>query len=141
MEDLVINEHLIIPACELQATFARSGGPGGQNVNKVNSKATISWNVAATSALFPGALARLKVIARSRITDDGVLQITSQIHREQPRNLQACREILKQLILQALVPPTIRKPTQPTRGSQRRRLEGKKITSEKKQNRSSPNWD
>jgi ribosome-associated protein len=141
MEDLVINEHLIVPATELQATFARSGGPGGQNVNKVNSKATIAWDLGVTQALLPGTLARLRVIAKSRITDAGILQITSQIHREQPRNLQACREILRQLILQAMKPPTIRRPTQPTRGSQRRRLEGKKITSDKKQNRSSGNWE
>ncbi len=140
MEDLVINSHLIIPAGELQAVFARSGGPGGQNVNKVNSKATLSWDVNSSSVLFSKARERLVAIAANRIADDGFLRITSQVHREQSRNLQACRELLKQLILQALVPVIERRPTRPTKGSQRRRLENKKIVGKRKQNRSS-NWD
>ena len=91
MEDLVINEQVFIPSSELDIQFARSGGPGGQNVNKVNSKATLCWNVAASTALYPTTMVRLKALAASRITEDGILQITSQVHREQSRNIQACR--------------------------------------------------
>ena len=140
MEDLIIYDHLVIPASELETFFARSGGPGGQNVNKVNTKATLCWDLNNTTALYPSAMSRLRVLAGSRLTDAGVLQITSQVHREQSRNIQACRERLKNLILEALKPPTVRKPTQPSRGSQRRRLNDKKIVGERKQGRSS-NWD
>ncbi|MEQ1827829.1 MAG: alternative ribosome rescue aminoacyl-tRNA hydrolase ArfB [Pirellula sp.] len=140
MEDLVINEHLAIPAGELQVLFARSGGPGGQNVNKVNTKATLCWDLSNSNVLYPGAATRLRALAANRITDAGVLQITSQVHREQARNIQACRERLRMLVVEALKPPTIRKATKPTKGSQRRRLTDKKIASQRKQNRTS-NWD
>jgi ribosome-associated protein len=136
MEDLIIHENLLIPAAELNAFFARSGGPGGQNVNKVNTKATLCWDLASSNVLYHGACARLRVLAGSRLTDNGVIQITSQVHREQARNLQACRERLRILVLEALKPPTIRKPTKPTKGSQRRRLNDKKIASDRKQGRS-----
>ncbi|XZE43763.1 alternative ribosome rescue aminoacyl-tRNA hydrolase ArfB [Pirellulaceae bacterium SH467] len=135
MEDLIINEHVLIPASELQFTFSRSGGPGGQNVNKVNSKATLTWDLASTQALYPGTVQRLKALAGSRLTESGMLQITSQVHRDQLSNIQACRERLRHMILDAMTPPTVRKPTRPTRGSQRRRIEGKRMQSQKKQGR------
>jgi ribosome-associated protein len=140
MEDLIIHEHLVIPASELQTIFARSGGPGGQNVNKVNTKATLTWDLANSNVLYAGAAARLRALAGSRLSDAGLLQITSQVHREQSRNIQACRDRLRQLVLEAIKPPTIRKATKPTKGSQRRRLNEKKITSDRKQGRSS-SWD
>ena len=135
MDDLPINAHLTIPASELQAAFARSSGPGGQNVNKVNSKATLSWDLNATQVLYPTTMIRLKVIAASRITDEGCLKITCQTHREQNRNLQACRDLLRSLVLESLRPVIQRKPTQPSRGSQRRRMDEKRSTGEKKRNR------
>lgn len=141
MEDLIITEHLIVPASELELVFARSSGPGGQNVNKVNTKATLCWKIANSTVLYPTAMIRLRALAGNRLTEAGILQITSQVHREQPRNIQACRERLKNLLLEAMKPPTIRRPTQPTRGSQRRRIADKKSTGEKKQNRSTSNWD
>jgi ribosome-associated protein len=135
MEDLIINPHLTVPATELQASFARSGGPGGQNVNKVNSKAVLRWDLTRTQALFPTTLQRLRALARNRITDDGELILSCQVHREQSRNLEACREMLRNLILEAIKPIIPRKPTRPSAGSQRRRMEEKKQTGQKKKNR------
>lgn len=140
MEDIVVSEQVVIPASELIFQFSRSGGPGGQNVNKVNSKATLSWNVETTQALYPATLQRLRALASTKINTDGFLQITSQVHRDQLSNIQACRERLRGLVLEALKPPTIRRPTKPTLGSKRRRLDNKKIQSQKKQSRSK-GWD
>lgn len=140
MEDIIIHEHLSIPAGELHAFFARSSGPGGQNVNKVNTKATLCWDLANSNVLYHGATVRLRALAGTRLTDEGVIQITSQVHREQNRNLQACRDRLRTLVIEALTPPTVRKPTRPTNGSQRRRLNDKKIAGVRKQGRSG-NWE
>ena len=116
MEDLVITHYLTIPAGELQAVYSRSSGPGGQNVNKVNTKATLIWDLNSTQALFPSTLVRLKALAASRITDEGTLKIHSQVYREQSRNLQACRDRLRNLVLEALKPLVVRKETRPKIG-------------------------
>jgi ribosome-associated protein len=131
---------LTIPATELQAVYSRSGGPGGQNVNKVNSKATLIWDLNQTQALFPMALMRLKAMAASRINDEGFLKIHCQVHREQSRNLQACRDLLRGLVLEAMKPVVVRKETKPSAGARRRRLSEKKLTGEKKQGRGQ-RWD
>jgi ribosome-associated protein len=140
MEDLVITPHLTIPASELQASFARSGGPGGQNVNKVNSKAILRWDLNATQVLFPTTLQRLRAIAKNRITDEGELLLSCQVHREQARNLDACREMLRGLLLEAITPVIPRKPTRPTAGARRRRMANKKQTGDKKRDRSA-RWE
>jgi ribosome-associated protein len=141
MDDLYINDQLSIPGDELDFQFSRSGGPGGQNVNKVNSKATLSWKVGETQAPFyPNTLIRLKALAAGKITEAGVLQITSQVHRDQPQNIQACLERLKALILAAMTPPKVRRPTKPSRGSQIRRMEAKKIRGQTKEGRRD-RWD
>lgn len=136
MEDLVIAHHLTIPSAELQASFARSGGPGGQNVNKVNSKAILRWDLNQTQVLFPTTLQRLRALARNRITDEGELVLSCQVHREQSRNLEACREMLRNLLLEAMKPIIPRKPTRPSAGARRRRIEEKKQTADKKRGRS-----
>lgn len=140
MEDLIITPHLTVPASELQASFARSGGPGGQNVNKVNSKAVLRWDLNVTQALFPTTMQRLRALAKNRINEEGLLVLSCQVHREQSRNLEACREMLRGLLLEAIKPVVPRKPTRPTAGAQRRRMESKKLTGEKKKNRSQ-SWD
>lgn len=141
MKDLMIQPGLIIPARELDVSVARSGGPGGQNVNKVSSKVTLSWKVAETDILTPVAKDRLLKLAANRINLDGELQITSQEHRDQPANYDVCVLKLRQLVLQALRPPKIRKPTRPTAGSKKRRLEAKAKQSQRKATRRNSGWD
>lgn len=140
MEDLTITAYLTVPGSELQASFARSGGPGGQNVNKVNSKALLRWDLNQTQVLFPTTLQRLRALAKNRINDEGELVLTCQVHREQSRNLEACREMLRGLLLEAIKPVIPRRPTQPSAGSRRRRMETKRQTGEKKKGRSE-RWD
>jgi len=121
-----INESLAIPDEELSFRFARSGGPGGQNVNKVASKAILHWQLSANSTIPPHVLARLRALQRGRITTDDELVIQSQEFRDQERNKQACLEKLRQFVLQAAVLPKPRRPTKPTRGSRERRIHAKK---------------
>lgn len=124
-EDLVINDHIRVPAGELRLSFARSSGPGGQNVNKVNSKAQLRWCVAESAAL-PGPV-RDRLLARcaTRINEAGELAIDSDRHREQGRNANDCRERLRALILAALTPARRRVATRPTKASRERRLVSK----------------
>lgn len=143
MDDLRIDAHLVIPANELTWTAVRSGGPGGQNVNKVASKVDLRFDLEGSTVLSPYTKSRVRTLARSRIGDDGVLRIVCQESRDQHQNLETARDRLVELLRAALAPPPKpRRPTKPTKGSQRRRLEGKRITSEKKQNRSGGGgWD
>jgi ribosome-associated protein len=83
---------------------------------------------------------RLRALAKNRINEEGLLVLSCQVHREQSRNLEACREMLRGLLLEAIKPVIPRKPTRPTAGAQRRRMESKKLTGEKKKNRSQ-SWD
>lgn len=135
MADLEINDRLTIPEAELQFAFSRSPGPGGQNVNKVNSKATLRWSLKSTAALPPAVLERLLRLARTRITGDGELVITSHEHRDQKQNVEACLKRLRELVLQAAVVPRRRIATRPTGGSVKRRLSDKKLRSDRKQSR------
>jgi ribosome-associated protein len=104
----------------------RAGGPGGQNVNKVASKAVLRWNVPATSSLPEIVKARLRAQLHSRLTGNGDLIITSQRFRDQERNRQDCLEKLRALVLQATILPKKRKATGPTRGSREARLQDKR---------------
>lgn len=135
MSDLQINPSLAIPAAELAFSFSRSPGPGGQNVNKVNSQATLKWRVHETRGLSPAVLQRLIQQNRTRINRAGELVITSHEHREQRSNIEECRDRLRTMVLRALVVPRKRRPTRPTAGSVRRRLTSKKKLSEKKSSR------
>lgn len=128
MDPLPINDAIVIPASDLVWTAARAGGPGGQNVNKVSSKVELRFDLARTAVIPPDALTRLRALAAGRIDRDGVLLITSQRTRDQPRNLDDAREKLRALVLRALEVPTVRKATKPSRGAQRRRLNDKAHT-------------
>ena len=132
---LAINESITIPENELTFTYARSGGPGGQNVNKVSSKAVLRWQLAASTVVSEEVKGRIARLEKKRVTTEGELIITSQRFRDQERNREDCLERLREIVLRALVLPKPRKATKPTRGSQRRRLADKKHRSETKQGR------
>jgi ribosome-associated protein len=121
-----IDYRVRVPEEELNWTFVRSGGPGGQNVNKVASKAVLRWDVTNTPSLPADVKARLRTQQANRITTGGVLILTSQRYRDQERNRQDCLEKLRAMIRLAAVTPRKRRPTRPTRGSKERRIEAKK---------------
>ena len=137
----VVSSSVQIPPEEFQLTFARSGGPGGQNVNKVNSKAILRWRVLTTPSLPEHVRRRFMAKFATRITLDGDLILTSQQYRDQASNIDSCMERLREMILEVLYPPTPRRPTKPTKASKIRRVDTKRVVSIKKQQRRSPRTD
>lgn len=138
---LSITDHIQIPMEEFDFSYARSGGPGGQNVNKVNSKAIMRWSVMSSPSIPPGVKLRFYDAYSSRLTTDGELVLTSQKYRDQGRNVDDCLEKLKTMLLAVVDPPIERRATKPTRTSVVQRQESKKKVSEKKQGRRSPRFD
>lgn len=138
---LVVSDQIQIPDEELQFTFSRSGGPGGQNVNKVSSKATLRWNPGNSPSLPDPVRDRFLAAYESRLTNDGDLLLSSGRHRDQPANVAACLSRLAEMIRSVEAAPTKRRATRPTRGSRQRRLKDKKVRSERKQNRRPPRYD
>ncbi len=126
---------------ELQISYVRSSGPGGQNVNKVNSKCVLRWNPAQSAALSADVLHRFIELFRSKLTTEGDLILTSDRFRDQKRNLEDCIEKLASLIQSAKTPPRPRKKTRPTFGSRVRKKKEKKSQSDKKRARSGRDWD
>ena len=110
---------------ELDFSFIRASGPGGQNVNKVSSAVRLRFDAARSPSLPDDVRERLIRLAGRRMTDAGELIITAQIHRSQERNRQDALDKLIDLIKRAAVPPVPRRPTKPTRASRKRRLESK----------------
>jgi ribosome-associated protein len=135
---LVVTQQLRIPLGEFSFTFARSGGPGGQNVNKVNSKAVLRWRVYESPSLDERVRARFVEQNRHRIAESGDLILTSQRFRDQPKNIDDCYEKLRELLARAAAQPKRRRPTKPTAGSRRRRLSDKRQRSASKQLRRRP---
>lgn len=135
---LVVDLEIQIPAAALRWSFARSGGPGGQNVNKVNSKVLLHWNVRDSRDLPADVRERFLLRYANRITTEGDIVVQSQRFRDQGRNRDDCLEKLRQLILTVRHAPVRRRATRPTAGSRERRLRSKQHTSEKKRMRHRP---
>jgi ribosome-associated protein len=135
---LVVNSRVRIPLREFEITFARSAGPGGQNVNKLNTKATLRWPIVSSPTLPDDVRRRLMARHPRRVTSAGDLLITSQRFRDAGRNVADCLEKLRAMLVAVAEPPKRRKPTRPTRASVRRRREQKQMQSRKKDLRRSP---
>jgi ribosome-associated protein len=132
---LIISPTFQIPLREFTFTYARSSGPGGQNVNKVNTKALLRWPITTTPSLPEPARQRLLAKHARRITENGDLLIVSQRFRDAGRNVADCLEKLRAILLEAATPPLRRKATRPTHGGVHRRLQNKQRQSDKKQQR------
>lgn len=135
MDPLRVDDQVVIPAADLSWAAARSGGPGGQNVNKVSSKVELRFDLPGTRALSDEVKARLRVGAASRLDAEGWILVTSQRTRDQPKNLDDARAKLAALIARALLVPKARRATKPSRGVRERRLRDKAHDSAKKRER------
>ncbi len=138
---LRINDRIAIPTAEFRFEFSRSGGPGGQNVNKVNSKAVLRWNIGASPSLPGPVRARLLGVVGDRLTADGDLLVGSQRTRDQSRNVADCLDKVRALILAVAEPPKARRATRPTYASQVRRVDDKVKRSASKRLRRRPELD
>ncbi len=123
---------LSIPWKELRFSFVRSSGAGGQNVNKVSSKAVMRWHFRVSVALPPPVWSRFAEKFGSKLTEDGELVIAADTHRDQIRNKQECLKRLASMVMAVARPPRPRVATKPTKASKRRRLDSKKHQGEKK---------
>jgi ribosome-associated protein len=132
---MLIKEKFFIDEKEIVETFIRSSGPGGQNVNKVETAVQIRFDVAHSPSLPENVRERLMAMLRSRLTKEGVLILTAQRYRTQDQNRQDARHRLAELIYRATIPVKKRIPTKPTRSSQENRLATKSHRSHIKQNR------
>jgi ribosome-associated protein len=133
--DIVVTDRIVIPASELDVSFVRSSGPGGQNVNKVASKVQLRWRPS-TSAAFTD-VDRDWVISRlaSKLTTDGELIVSSGLTRDQGRNRTDAEAKLAALVRAALARPKTRRATRPSAAARARRIEEKKARGEKKKRR------
>jgi len=136
VQDIVVTPRVTIPGGELAIAFSRSGGPGGQNVNKVASKVELRWNPVTSAALSADERAWLVERLRSRLTGDGTLIVTSTATRDQLKNRDDATSKLALIVRAALDRPRPRKPTKVSRGAKRRRVADKRHHSEIKRNRS-----
>ncbi len=138
MDDLPITSRVTIPADEIEVAFVRSGGPGGQNVNKVATKVELRWRPGDSAALSADDRAWLLQRLDRRLTSTGELLVTSERTRNQARNRDDAAAKLAAIVRAALARPKRRKPTRAGRGAIERRLQAKRIRSRKKRDRQPP---
>ena len=121
-----------VPSDALRIQYARSSGPGGQNVNKLNTRAELWVDLAEIRGLLPSAINRLRRLAGKRLTRDGRVHLIAQTERSQERNREAILDRLREMIRLAQIEPKPRRPTKPSRAAKRRRLETKRRRGEVK---------
>ena len=139
-DTLVVRPGLEIPTSEFEFTFIRSSGPGGQNVNKVSTKARLRWPVEVTQSLPEAVKERFTKRYHRRLTNEGELILTSQRYRDQAKNVSDCLVKLREMIDAVVDVPKPRKKTKPTRGSKERRLKEKRTRAERKDLRKPPRF-
>jgi ribosome-associated protein len=137
---LRISRDLTIDENDIDISFVRASGPGGQNVNKLSTAAQLRFDTRRVT-LAPDVAARLNRLAGQRMTKDGVIVMHGQRFRTQERNRADVIDRLVELLREAMVRPTPRRATRPTLGSKQRRLEGKKRRSDIKSKRGSARFD
>ena len=138
MDAIVVTETVRVPSTALTMRAVRASGPGGQNVNKVASKIDLRVDLDAIEGLTDPARHRLRALAGRRLDADGRLQITSQVTRDQARNLEDAREKVRALVAAALREPKRRRASRPTAAARERRIESKKHRSTTKRLRGRP---
>lgn len=138
LRDLQISARVVVPVAMLNVRYSRSGGPGGQHVNKVESKVDLRLDLdRAVEILGEDRVAKIRTELKNRLDGDGNLQIVSSEHRQQSMNLEAALARMEALIRDALAPRKVRRKTKPTRGSRQRRLDHKRQRGEVKRQRRS----
>jgi len=138
---LEVNAQIQIDEAELQESFIRSPGPGGQHVNKAATAVQLRFDVNSSPSLPDPVRARLRLLAGKRLTGDGVLVIHASRYRSLERNRQDARQRLVELVRRAARPPRPRKRTKPSKGAVERRLQQKRVNAERKKLRRPPTQD
>lgn len=137
-DDLPINAKATIPGRELNVSSTRASGPGGQHVNKSNTKIVLEWDIETSEVLTATTRARLKKHLGGRINSEGIMKVTSESSRSQKANIEAAREKLASLVRGALQVKKRRVKTKPSRAAKRRRINDKRKRSDKKKTRKKP---
>lgn len=130
-----------VPESELRLDFARSGGPGGQNVNKVSSKAVLRWKVGSSAAFTDEQKAAIRAAAGKYLNKEDEIVLTAESERSQLQNREAVIRRLQELVGVALMPKKKRKPTKVSRAQKRKRFESKRLVGERKRSRKPPRAD
>jgi len=130
MPAIIVNERITVPESAIVTQAARSGGPGGQNVNKLATKIQMWIDLGQIQGLFPDELPRMREFLKSRLDGDGRLLVMSQLTRDQARNREDCAAKAADLLRASIVRPKIRRKTKPTWSSKQRRVEQKRHRSD-----------